>query len=97
MVSLDVDVELWSSSGRTHRVGGLDGRPVGNGVGERHAELNDVGAALLHGKNDIRGGIGRRESGGHIGDERSLMEFLLATVELWRCWAPMRRDEMAGQ
>ena len=60
----------------THSVGGLNGRAVGNGVGEGYAQLDNVRTALLHGENDIRGGLGRGVTGGHIGNKRSLHHHL---------------------
>lgn len=50
----------------------LDGGAIGDGVGKRHTKLDDLGATLLHGKEDIGCGIGSGEAGGDIGNEGSL-------------------------
>ena len=65
-----------NQSRETHGVGGLDSRAIGDGIGKGHAELNDVGAAFLHGKENVGGGLGRRVAGSDIGDERSLQWYL---------------------
>jgi hypothetical protein len=52
------------------RVGLLDGRAVGDGVGEWCAELDDVGATALHGEEHIRGVLDPGVSGRDISNER---------------------------
>ena len=57
----------------SYSVGSLDGRAIGNGVGKGDTELDHIGAALLHGQEDIGGLLGQGETGRDIGDKRSLL------------------------
>jgi hypothetical protein len=50
----------------------LDGRAVCNGVGEGHAEFDDIGTASLHGEHDIGSLLGGRETGSNICDQGRL-------------------------
>jgi hypothetical protein len=57
----------------THLIGALDRRTVGLRVRERHAELDDVGAAALEGEQDGDGVILGRVAGSDEGDEDGLV------------------------
>ena len=46
-----------------------DDGAVGDGIGERHAEFDDVGAAAFEGGNEGDGGVERGIAGGDVGDE----------------------------
>mmetsp|Transcript_22541 Transcript_22541/g.52182 ORF Transcript_22541/g.52182 Transcript_22541/m.52182 type:complete len:445 (-) Transcript_22541:38-1372(-) len=59
-------------------VGGLDGGAVGLGVAERHAQLNDVRAALLHGEEELHRVVWRRVARGHERHERRLVALAAA-------------------
>ena len=48
----------------------LDYRAIGHGVGKRHAELDDVGAALGQRLHDLRRDVGERVARGDVGDQR---------------------------
>jgi len=50
----------------------LDDRPVGEGVGEGHAKLDDVGAASVQEPQRLRRGGQVGVAGGDVGDERRL-------------------------
>jgi hypothetical protein len=52
---------------------GLDHRPVGVGVGEGHAELDDVGAARVEEAQRLRRGSQVGVAGGDVRDERRLL------------------------
>mmetsp|Transcript_27463 Transcript_27463/g.81820 ORF Transcript_27463/g.81820 Transcript_27463/m.81820 type:complete len:237 (+) Transcript_27463:1031-1741(+) len=51
----------------------LDGGAVGQGVGERHAELDDVRAARLQGQQGVHGALLLRVARGDEGDEGALL------------------------
>ena len=65
----------------TNSVGLLNGRPVGDGIAERHSELDDICTPGLHGEHYRHGGIGRGEPCGYKGHKRrhALTPELLAT------------------
>ena len=48
----------------------LDHRTVGDRIGERHAEFDQVGAAAHQRRDQSGGAVGRRIAGGEIGDQR---------------------------
>jgi hypothetical protein len=50
--------------------GALDDGTVGHGVGERHAQLDDIGAGLGHGQQQVDGGARMGIAGGDEGDQR---------------------------
>src|SRR5215469_16780548 len=50
----------------------LDGGPIGDGVGERHTQLDQIGAACLHGEQDLGGFSGGGITGGDVCDEGRL-------------------------
>jgi hypothetical protein len=56
----------------TNGVGSLDGRAIGNGISEGNTELNYIGTALFHSKENMRSVLNLREAGSDIGNERSL-------------------------
>ena len=66
--------------------GGLDGGPVGEGVGKRDAEFENVGAGFFEGGGELDGGFERGVAGGDVGDEAGLaggaegLEFLVDAV-----------------
>ncbi len=48
----------------------LDGGAIGHGIGEGHAEFDDVGAGLGQALDDLERGLVVGIAGGHEGDER---------------------------
>lgn len=66
--------------GKSHIVGGLDGRAVGNRVGEGDAELNHVGSSGLEALENGHGFFNRGESCGDEGNEGGTA-LLLALLE----------------
>src|SRR6185436_2410981 len=55
--------------------GALDYGPVGHRVGERYAELEDVGARLHQPAHQRHGERGMRVARGNVGDERLALRF----------------------
>ena len=56
--------------------GALDHRTVGKRIGERHADLEHVGAGLGDRDDDRRGGVGVGVTGSQIGDEPAALLLL---------------------
>ena len=48
---------------------GLDGRAIGHGIGEGHAQLDDVGTGRRQALEDGQGGVIVRIAGGGVGDQ----------------------------
>ena len=48
----------------------LDHRPVGHGIGKRHAQLDDVGPGRNHAVHQLGRDVRKREAGGDVRDER---------------------------
>ncbi len=60
-----------ADAGRQRAVAGLlDHGSIGRGVGEGHAELDDVGTCFGHALHELGRDVGEGEAGGDIGDQR---------------------------
>jgi hypothetical protein len=65
----------------THRVRLLDDGAIGNGVTERHSELDDVGAAPLESEHQIDGGIAGREAGRQEVDQDAVSDLAIPATD----------------
>ncbi len=67
------DADQRRAAGQRALSGALDDGAVGERIGERHAQLDDVGATTLGLHHQPARGLQRGVAGGEIGDQRSLV------------------------
>ena len=75
--------------------GALDDGAVGEGIGERDAELEDVGAGVDGGERDVAGGGEVGVAGGEVGDEAGLVGE--SDRPCLACSPPSRRSDRSSR